>query len=94
MVRAARENHIRLMRHCIGLDYKSPKRGKYEAYRNYYACGAQNSEWEYLVSIGYAKLYVEEKEGWIPPKQYIYSLTQDGMDFMGVVTGSKITMRD
>lgn len=32
--------HIKEMKHMVGLDYKSPRRGKYEAYRNeagYYA---------------------------------------------------------
>lgn len=94
MVRAVNETHIRLMQHCIGLDYKKPRRGKYEAYRNYYALNALSSEWEHLVHIGYAELHISENAGYVPPKQYIYSLTQDGLDFMGVVTGCKITERD
>jgi hypothetical protein len=91
--RAVTERHIREMQHAIGLDYKRPKRGKYEAYRNYCMCGSPNEIWEHLVSIGYADCKFVENDGLIPPKSYWYSLTQDGLDFMGAITGCKITLR-
>lgn len=91
IARVVTEAHIREMKHCIGLDYKRPKRGKYEAYRNYYALTAPNHIWEHLVSIGYATCDVQYQKGMIPPKQYYYSLTQAGLDFMGAVTGCTIT---
>lgn len=93
ITRAVTERHVREMQHCIGLDYKKPKRGKYEAYRNYFMDGKPNEAWEHLVSIGYAKCSISEEKGMIPPKSYWYSLTQDGLDFMGVITGCKITLR-
>lgn len=42
IARDVNETHIREMQHCIGLDYKKPKRGKYKAYRNYFYCSAPN----------------------------------------------------
>ena len=94
IARAVNETHIREMQHCIGLDYKKPKRGKYEAYRNYFYCSAPNRIWEYLVEIGYANCNVEKKEHYVPDTSYTYYLTQDGLDFMGVITGCTITLRN
>lgn len=92
-VKAVNEMHIREMQHCIGLDYEKPKRGKYEAYRNYCYCSVPDTTWDYLVKIGYAKCYVEEKKDSVPNKSYTYYLTQDGLDFIGIITGCTITLR-
>lgn len=94
IVRAVNETHIREMQHCIGLDYKKPRRGKYKAYRNYCVYNAPNYKWDHLVSIGYAELRIEEREDYIPHKQYYYSLTKDGLDFMGMIAGCTITEMD
>lgn len=92
-IRAVNETHIREMQHCIGLDYKRPKRGKYEAYRNYCCYYTKDNTWEYLVKIGYAKCKIEEKKDFVPNKTYTYYLTEDGLNFMGMITGCKITLR-
>ena len=90
-VKAVTERHIREMQHCIGLDYKKPKRGKYEAWRNYCVYSVPHNTWEHLVKIGYARCDIQERSDYIPRKSYYYSLTREGLDFMGAVTGCTIT---
>lgn len=47
-------SQIRKMQHALGMDNKKPKRGKYEAYRNYYNTSSEDSELEDLIKVGYA----------------------------------------
>lgn len=82
---------IKEMRHAIGLDYKAPKRGKYEAYRNYAMYGAPHETWEALVADGLAICRVETKSTWLPQASYWYSLTRAGLDLMEAMIGVKIT---
>lgn len=92
-VKAIRTEHIREMQHCIGLDYKRPRKGKYEAYRNYCAYNTNNYICDYLVDCGYMKLNVEHEPTMIPHDQYIYNLTREGMDFLGGIIDAKIIER-
>lgn len=90
-IKAVTEEHIRMMLHCIGLDYKKPQRGKYKAYRNYCFYSAKNWTAEHLVNCGYMELHVEHEPTVIPHDQFIYSLTRAGMDFLGSIIGAEIT---
>lgn len=93
-IKAVTEEHIREMRHCIGLDYNKPRRGKYEAYRNYCFYNTHNWTCDYLVNIGFMHLDIQHTPDMIPHDQYIYSLTREGMDFLGGIIGAKIEERD
>lgn len=63
---------INLMKHCIGFEQRYVKRGKYEAYRNYFNNGDEPDEdWEELVSQGYAKKSILHD-------QFIYFVTLNG----------------
>ena len=92
-VKAVKTEHIKEMEHCIGLDYKKPHKGKYEAYRNYCAYNTYNWICDHLVNCGYMKLNIEHELTMIPYIQYIYSLTREGMDFLGGIIGAEITER-
>ena len=78
-------NYIDLARHCIGLDHKKPyhRHGKtfYRPYRNYYAAGRAHEEWGVMVSAGYARCDTD---------RYTYSLTRDGLDWLGRELGITI----
>jgi hypothetical protein len=79
---------INLMKHCIGYDPRHVKRGKYEAYRNYFNTGDEkDADWEELVSLGYAKQY--ERFG-----QIIYCVTDSGKRLLEEILDVKITERD
>ena len=84
------QSTISEMRHAIGLDYKSPKRGKYTAYRNYAMYTAPHSDWEELIKNGHAECRYVEKSGWLPEKSYWYSLSRAGLDMMETMIGAKI----
>lgn len=70
---------IDYMKHAIGLNKRSNKNIHY-AYRNYFACGEKDKDWEYLVSVGLAERI---------PKN-VYSLTFDGVRFISYILNQKI----
>ncbi|MGJ4851890.1 hypothetical protein ACH6CV_16760 [Bacillota bacterium Meth-B3] len=84
---------IKEMRHAIGLDYQNPKRGKYEAYRNYAQYNSPHPIWEPLVEAGLAKCHKYDIEEHTPYTAYRYSLTREGLDLMEAMIGAKITVR-
>lgn len=84
---------IKKMKHCIGLDYKNPKRGKYKAWRNYCMYYTPNSNFEHLVHLGYANVEIVENEHYIPKISYYYILTREGLDFLENIIGAKIERR-
>lgn len=75
------------MKHCIGLDWKNPKRGVYEAYRNgvmYY--DEPDTLWDSLWSKGYAKRSIRPYgigDMSKPPRDvYYYSVNENGLKEM------------
>lgn len=89
-VKAVRTEHIIEMQHCIGLDYKKPKNGIYKPFRNYCSYNTNNYTCDHLVDCGYMKLNITHEPHMFPHDQYIYSLTREGMDFLGGIIGAKI----
>jgi len=81
-------NHIKEMRHMVGLDYQSPKRGKYEAFRNYAMYYPDNNPRlaRDLVEWGLADVRMGTLE-------LTYWLNQAGLDLLGEMIGAKITVR-
>lgn len=75
------------MKHCIGLDWKNPKRGVYEAYRNgvmYY--DEPDTLWDSLWSKEYAKRSIQPYgigDMSKPPRDiYCYSVNENGLKEM------------
>ena len=75
------------MKHCIGLDWKKPKRGVYEAFRNgvmYY------DEPDSLWSKWYAKRSIQPYGKGAPRDIYYYSVNENGLKEMEKYLGIKI----
>ena len=72
------------MKHAIGFErgrVRGTKHRRYEPYRNYFNTGGGDVEdWEQLVAIGFAE---KGNDNW-------YSVSDDGREFLGRVTGVKI----
>jgi len=83
---------IKIMRHMIGLNGQGkPRRGKYEAYRNFYAAGPDDvPPLEDLVDKGFVNRW---SPGKFPSEYPIYSLNGMGLEFLGDICGLKITER-
>lgn len=89
-VTAIRTDVFKKMRHAIGYEPGSVKRGKYKAYRNHYIappCG--DREWDNLVSDGYATKCPSELLSGVE-----YQVTRTGLNFMEGVLGIKIEVID
>ena len=71
---------IKQMRHAIGLDYKNPKRGKYEAYRNFCFYAVPHEDWELLVAQGLAVCDKQPSAKY--GTTYTYSLSREGLDLI------------
>ena len=78
---------IRLMKHSIGFEQDRVKRGKYEAFRNYFCAGKEMPEFEDLMIKELA--VSDTRQGKI-----FYFLTSKGIDLVAEITGVKITERD
>ena len=78
---------IRLMKHSIGFEQRRVRRGKYEAFRNYFCAGDEMPEFEDLIVKGLA---VKDIRG----GQTYYFITEKGIDLVAEITGVKITERD
>lgn len=80
---------IELMKHAIGFDSGKIKRKRYEAYRNRYIVSTTDSDWEELVSIGYATKREFEIE-----KQIGYYVSELGLKYLGCLFECIITETD
>lgn len=79
------------MKHCIGLDWKKPKRGIYEAFRNgvmYY--DEPDTLWDSLWSKGYAKRSIQPYGMGSHRDIYYYSVNENGLKEMEEYLGIKI----
>ena len=76
------QKYLDRMLHAIGLDNSAPNNGVYEAYRNCSYYTEVNNDWEYLVALGYAKR-INSEDG----KEFIYSVTRDGLHVIADATG-------
>ena len=78
---------VRKMKHALGFDNVSPKRGKFSAYRNYYDSGGkQDPDWDEMVEQGYAK----RGEGTGCYKGWWYSVTPEGIKLLEGIVGVRI----
>lgn len=78
------------MKHCIGLDYKKPKRGVYEAFRNGVMYYEPNTIWDSLWSKGYAKRSIQPYGKRNSSDIYYYSVNEEGLKEMEKYLGIKI----
>lgn len=79
---------INNMKHCIGYDRKHVKRGKYEAYRNYFNVGdSKDDSWDELVTEGYARQYERFD-------QIIYCVSEKGMKLLESILDIQISKMD
>lgn len=69
------------MKHTIGLDYKSPRRGRYEAYRNSFA--GKDKGLDLAVQWGLAEMRMYDTHE-------VYRLTEAGLSFMEKIIGAEI----
>ena len=84
------ESQIRKMQHSLGMDNKKPKRGKYEAYRNYYNSSNDDPDLEELVKIG----YVTKRNGSGSFSGVWYHVSESGIKYLEGVMKLKITELD
>lgn len=79
-------DQINDMKHCIGYEQRHVKRGKYNAYRNYYNTGEERcSGWDRLVEQEYAK-------HWVRFDQHFYCLSEKGIKFLSELLDVKIVL--
>ena len=72
---------IENMKHAIGLDYRKPKNGQYEAYRNCFV--GKDRHLDFAVKWGLADMKLVELHE-------VYNLTDAGFNFIGKIIGAKI----
>ena len=80
-------SQISKMKHAIGLNNinQRPKDGNFSAYRNFYSCREEDKEWEELVIAGQATCqYVNWNQ------EYVYHVSQEGLDYLGKIFNIKI----
>lgn len=75
-------SQIDKMKHALGYERSSVKRGKYVAYRNYYACGSENRDFQYLVFWGLA----------FESSPYYFHITKLGAEILGKILSVKIEL--
>lgn len=80
-------SQIKKMQHALGMDSKKPKRGKYEAYRNYYNSSIDNPELEELVQIG----YMIKRSGSAHLPGVWYHVSDNGIKYLEDLMNLKIT---
>lgn len=80
---------IEIMRHAIGLGNEKLKKSRYDAYRNRYVVTDPNTEWEYLIGIGYAGNSEFQIGG-----NVVYYVTDSGIEYLSSLFGLTITMDD
>jgi hypothetical protein len=79
------------MIHAIGLDNAKPKRGKYEAYRNYYVTNNREEETSVFDIVIREGLVAR---GGCSDVQVSFHVTQKGFEFIGIKENCKITEID
>lgn len=77
------------MKHAIGFRGNKVKRGKYEAYRNYYASNGKDADWEWLVKLGFAR----EREP-IGNEYTYYYVTRPGLEYLEKLLEVRIFERE
>lgn len=86
---AVRSSALEKMEHAIGFRFDRVKRGKYIAFRNYFAAPrSDDNDWIHLTNIGYAE------QGEVTQNCIMYHVTRAGMDFIESVTGVTIVEED
>ena len=75
------------MKHALGFDHITPKRGVIESYRNYYQTSDRDADWEEAVAAGYAK--VREGDGSFD-RGFWYGVTEQGIEMLEQIIGLKI----
>ena len=80
------------MKHCIGFDTKKVRRGKYEAYRNYYTTSNEHAGWDEIVNAGFASKRSFPRGVGDNPQCYI--LNEQGFKFLAEILGCKIVETD
>ena len=78
---------IRLIKHTLGFSKDKVKRGKYQAYRNYYCAGGIEEEFEELVEMELAVKAIRQE-------QVYYFITAKGIQLLADFTEVKITEMD
>lgn len=71
---------IDCMKHAIGFHTNKVKRGKFIAFRNYFACGNIDENWEYLQFWGLA----------INPCLGYYKVSRNGIKLLEEILGVRI----
>lgn len=80
---------INNMKHAIGFDRKKVKRGKYQAYRNYYTTSDNNPSWDELVGLGLAER--RPFENGIGDNPQCYFVAKKGIELLEKLLECKIT---
>lgn len=70
---------INIMKHAIGFNRYSIKKGRYEAYRNRYITNS-DKDWDELIEIGFADKRVYDLE-----ETVMYFVTENGMKYLGML---------
>lgn len=78
------------MKHCIGLDWKNPQKGVYEAYRNGVMYYEPDTIWDSLWSKEYVKRSIKPYGKGNPSDIYYYSVNEEGLKEMEKYLGIKI----
>lgn len=73
-------SQIDKIKHALGYKRTSVKRGKYVAYRNYYSCGVENRDFQYLVFWGLA----------YESSEHYFHITKLGAEILGEILGIEI----
>ncbi len=76
--------HIDYMKHAIGYRREDIKRGKYQAYRNYFTTVDRDPVWEYLCDYGLAKRHDSSLTG------VLYIVMPAGIRLLADITGIQI----
>lgn len=88
-------NQIKLMKHCIGFSGSKVtgiKHRKMETYRNYFITSNDDKELDSLVEQGLMiKRRIEYAYGENP---HVYSVSEEGFEFLSEITEIKITEMD
>lgn len=84
------QEQIRKMKHAIGFKEYQVNNGKYNAYRNYYACEEDNADWNEIVDHGLARKRADP----FCKTDAVFHLTKDGLAYLSELIGVEITEED
>jgi hypothetical protein len=80
------------MKHAIGYEARKVKRKAYKAYRNYFTTSNPDDDWQKLVDLGMAT--TRPFENGIGENPTVYFVSEEGLTFLSVLLGIKITEMD